>query len=209
MRYLWGRFSSFPTRLSLLLALSLVLPVTAHAQAAADAPSPRVWAGGGGGLGSAGSGWFGFTAVQVTDGYFLSARASKTTEMRGEAVPSEHPVEDTYEASLLLGHAIAGGGRAVLTAWAIIGLVGGVRRGQFLRTEERGTDRSKTIIPPVRYSIDWYTEDRLEALGLPLEIRLHTRPTDTLELDLVAFGNLNATDAFGGVAVQDHLGPVW
>ena len=209
MRYLCRRSTSFSTCLSLLLALSLVLPVTAHAQAAADAPSPRVWAGGGGGLGSAGSGWFGFTAVQVTDGYFLSARASKTTEMRGEAVPSEHPVEDTYEASLLLGHAIAGGGRAVLTAWAIIGLVGGVRRGQFLRTEERGTDRSKTIIPPVRYSIDWYTEDRLEALGLPLEIRLHTRPTDTLELDLVAFGNLNATDAFGGVAVQDHLGPVW
>jgi hypothetical protein len=53
-----------------------------------------------------------------------------------------------------------------------------------------------------------YERKDVLAIGLPVEVRLHARPTKMLGVDLVAFSNVNQSDTYGGIAVQVRLGPV-
>jgi hypothetical protein len=127
--------------------------------------------------------------------------------MRGERIPTERPLEDTWEVGVLYGRTLFDGDRATVTASAGVGFVGGMRRGDFWYTEELGTEPTK-IIPRIRRSIDVYARDRFGVVSLPVEVRLHARPADLFGADFLLFGSLNRVDTYGGLAVQVRLGPV-
>lgn len=71
------------------------------------------------------------------------------------------------------------GDRLTVTASAGVGIVGGLRRGAFWYTDEVGPESFKSFLR-LRRSVDVYARDRFQAVSLPLEIRLHVRPTHLL-----------------------------
>lgn len=194
--------------LTALLSFVILLPSLAQAQTS-DALSPiRGWGSGGSGVGSTGLSGLLSGTLQVGDVHLLTVRALVSDELRLEFIDETQPLEETWAAGVLYGREITGGDRAVLTASAGLGLIGGIRRGELLRTEVESLNKPSKIGLPIWKRTDVYEHKRIRAIGLPVEVRLHTRPAKMLGVDIVAFGNANRSDTYGGIAVQVRLGPV-
>lgn len=196
--------------LAIPFVLALVSPLPAYAQgeAASDAtPGPRIWAGGGGGLSTTGTTWFISGSAGFLDTHLISARVLNSAERRGERFLTVRPLEYTWEAGVLYGQPMVSGDRLTVTASAGVGLVGGLRRGDFWYTDEADPGSFKSFLP-LRPSVDVYARDRFQAVSLPMEVRLHMRPTHLFGVDILLFGTVNHIDPYGGVAVQVRLGGV-
>lgn len=186
----------------------LVMSPAAQAQTSDALPPIRGWGSGGSGVGSTGLSGLLSGTLHIGDAHLVTLRALASDELRLEFIDETQPLEETWAVGGLYGREIMGGDRAVLTASAGLGLVGGVRRGELLRTEVESLNEPSKTLPPIWQRTDVYERKDFLAIGLPVEVRLHARPTKMLGVDLVAFSNVNQSDTYGGIAVQVRLGPV-
>lgn len=150
--------------------------------------------GGGAQLDPALGGWvFGATVNLRIDSLVLQLRTSLVNEME-EQETGPWPSEFVWEVGALAGMGLRGSW-GWLAGTAGIGIVGGDRRGEFLRTDEE-------MLRDIHERID------LLGVGFPLDLQVFFTPFSCLGIGIEVIANLNFERSFFGVLLAVQLGEI-
>lgn len=169
---------------SIILALSLSFPQNVEAQSPKAVEPLRFWVSGGVGASSAGLSAIAIGTVQPEAHHLVTTRVVGSREFRFELLDRKVPQEYTWEAGVLYGQAFSWGSMIMVNVATGIGILGGVRRGEYLRTERKELSEGTKISPPVIERTDIHRREILLAVGLPLHLGVTLRPLRSWGLEL-------------------------
>jgi len=109
------------------------------------------------------------------------------------------PNEEAWDVGVMYGRS-AKSSYGVVSISAGLGLVGGVKRGSYLRSNFQSGYGWFTIVR------DEYEKNEFLTIGIPAEIQAYWTPFSKLGIGLTLYGNLNPEKPFAGLLVSIQIG---